>query len=169
MAFSFRASGEVITCNCLFDFWFYFINCPENRGKSFSARIKYVSLDSIFDFFGYPPPAFTIKVIDPWSDDIDYNDGLQSDEPCAVFSYCQSCYNNVIMQVASMNKMSFEEAKEETCKNPHELYVYNSKNKKCSYCLLNGCFAKIASYVFTTLDDHCVLSNLGKKISSNDF
>ena len=88
MAFSFRASGEVITCNCLFDFWFYFINYPENRGKSFSARIKYVGLDSIFDFFGYPPPAFTIKVIDPWSDDIDYNDGLQSDQPCAVFSYC---------------------------------------------------------------------------------
>ena len=160
MAFSFHAGGEVLTCNCLFDFWFYVVNCPENRGKSFSGRIKCVSLDLVFDFFGNPPPAFTVRVIDPWSDDFDYNNIVQSDEPCAVFSYCESCYNNVIMQVASMNKMSFEEAKKETCKNPHEPYVYcNPKSKKCTYCGLNGCFAKISRYVFTTLTDQCILSS----------
>ena len=65
------------------------------------------------------------------------------------------------MIVADMNKLSFEEAKKRSCLDPHELYYFSSnrRKKRYDYCLLNGCFARIVKFVFTTLDDQCLLEN----------
>ena len=141
-------NGEVIICNCFFDFWFYFINHEKNRTKrNFSQIIKSVSVESIIDFVGYNPKV-TIKVLDEWND-----------ESCVVFSFCKSCYDSVITFVADMNKLSFEEAKKRSCSDPHEFYYFgcNIKTIWCNYCLLNCCFPRILRFTFTVLNDQCLL------------
>ena len=169
-------NGEVITCTCFFNFWFYYVNSEKNKNKkkSFSQIIKSVSDETIIEFFSCFPkdyfPSITIKVLNKWNDKFTanfntYNDQL--DEPCVVFSFCQSCHDNIIMIVADMNKLSFEEAKKRSCLDPHELYYLSSnhRKKRCNYCLLNGCFARTVKFVFTTLDDQCLLENKKKMMS----
>ena len=66
--FSFKGIGEVITCSCFFDFWFWYINSEKNKKiKNFSGVIKSINAESIIEFFGYYP-KITIKVLDAWSD-----------------------------------------------------------------------------------------------------
>lgn len=96
--------------------------------------------------------------MDEFRDDIVADEDEKSDESCVVFSFCKACYDNAIMLVASINKMSFEEAKEKSCRDPHELYCFRNFNfkKRYDYCLVNACFAKIVRFIFTSLDDQCV-------------
>ena len=126
----------------------------------FSQVIKSVSAESLIDFFGYYP-KITIKVLDEWTGkfNVDFSSNKQSDEPGVVFSFCKLFYDKVITLVADMNKLSFEEAKKKSCLDPHKLYYFSSSFKKrwCNYCLLNGCFAQIVRFVFTSVDDQCLL------------
>ena len=150
-SYSLNANGEVITCSYFFDFWFYYINYTnKTTTKHFSQIIRPgATVDSITEFFGYYP-RITVKIISVWGD------SEELEEPCAIFSFCQSCYDE-IMSVADLNKITFEKTKEVTCSDPHELYYSSRKKMWCDYCSLKGCFAKTVRVVFTTIDDRCLL------------
>lgn len=62
-SFCVSLTGEVITCNCFFDFWFYYVN-KENRSthKKFNDIIKFINSKEIIDYFGYYP-QISIKII----------------------------------------------------------------------------------------------------------
>ena len=143
--FCISESGEIITCNCFFDFWVYHVNYQKRAiFRSFNGILLKVSSDDIEEYLGYHSTAMILKKISIF---------YEGDSPCAVTTICKSCYENSLMRVADGNNISLDEAKKLTSSKPHEMYWPTSKRKKrCDYCHLNGCFSKIMDFLFTTFE-----------------
>ena len=125
-----------------------------------------VNARSMTEFFCKYPDDVTIKMLNEWEGEFtaDLSNGFSKNHepsnPCVVFSFCNSCFDDIIMLVADLNKLTYNEAKERSCSDQHELLYFHNFNKKkrCDYCLLKGCFARIVRFVFLSLDDKCVLA-----------
>ena len=130
----YKVHGEVVTCPCFFEFWFWYINCENIRDRYFSQIIGSVTTEIITDFLGKAATdEITIKVLDDYGCD-DFTADFWSSKtvdvvpvPCIVFSYCKKCYEKMILLIASSNKLTFEQARQRCCSDAHGLqFLYNS-------------------------------------------
>ena len=154
--FCINESGEIITCNCFFDFWIYYVNHQKRATfKTFNDILQKVSSDDIEEYLGYHQTAMFFKKISIF---------YEGDSPCVVITICKSCHDNSLMRVADMNNISLSEARKLTSSKPHEMYWPTSKRKKrCDYCHLNGCFTKIMDFLFITLEAEDFILETSKK------
>ena len=77
--FCIHETGEVITCNCFFDFWIYHVN-HEKRAKfaDLNDILQKVSTEDIKDYLGYYPSIFIKKRTITFEDD----------SPCVMITIC---------------------------------------------------------------------------------
>ena len=67
--------------------------------------------------------------------------------PCVVYCFCSSCYKKAMMIVADNNQIGYEKTLEKSCKATNYIYYENfTLQRKCSYCGLVNCFARIAKF-----------------------
>ena len=160
--------GEVISCSCFFDFWFWFINRKKNKYRTFNSIITSVDSEIIVEYFGKISSFFVLKKSH-------LDDGTQpfylhkpADEvhedfitwPCFAYSFCYACYKKVMMIVADNNQMSYEEVNRQSCKTvDYTYYEFFILKQQCSYCKLFNCFVRTAKLKFLTIDCACILAH----------
>ena len=60
--FCISESGEMVTCNCFFNFWIYHVNHQKRTTfRSFNDILQKVSMDDIEEYFGYNHTAMFLK------------------------------------------------------------------------------------------------------------
>ena len=95
-----------------------------------------VNARSMTEFFCKYPDDVTIKMLNEWEGEFtaDLSNGFSKNQepsnPCVVFSFCNSCFDDIIMLVADLNKLTYNEAKERSSSDQHELLYFHNFNKK---------------------------------------
>ena len=97
--FCISESGEIITCNCFFEFWIYHVNHQKRTTfTTFNDILQKVSSDDIEEYLDNHQTSMFLKKISIFYD---------GDSPCAVITICKSCHENSLMRIADIKVSDF--------------------------------------------------------------